>query len=126
MPSDVSEYRIITDAPIDQVACVVGRSWQAGILRSRLGRVEDVGGNAYRMTFFGNSVVVTLAEDGGATRLETAVERSPETYALYPVLDRLLHVDRLSRRVFEDLVCRHLRDSGYEASVQVDTVAAPG
>ena len=125
MPADVSEYRIVTDAPIDHVAVMVGRSWQKGFLRSRLGRVEELGGNAYRMTFCGNAVVVTLAEDDGSTRLDTSVERSPAAYALYPVVDRLLHVDRLSGTVFGDSLARQLRESGYTASVAVDRVAAP-
>ncbi len=122
----VDEYRVTTNASIDDAARALGRAWQSGFLRARLGRAVEVGEDAYLLRFLGNSIAVSLTAAPGATRVHAVVQESRSDYALYPLFDRLMHVDSLSGRVFRDGLCRELRDRGYTAAIETVSVVAPG
>ena len=116
----------MTDASVEDAARALGRAWQSGFVRSRLGQVVEVGEGSYLMRFLGNSIAVSVAANAGATRVQTAVREARSGYALYPILDRLMHVDALSARVFRDGLCRELQDVGCAATIETASAAAPG
>lgn len=121
----VDEYYITTDATTQRVAWMLGRAWQASFLRSRLGRVVDLGGHAYRLTFLGNALVVTLASEGGVTTLTSSVQQARPSHVYIPHLSRLMRIDDLSTDVLRDGLCQSLRDFGHRVAVKVVKVEAP-
>ncbi len=125
-PETVDEYVISTDATRQRVAWLLGRAWQASFLRARLGRVVDLGGHAYRLSFLGNALVVTITTEEGSTRLTSTVQQSRPAIVYIPHLSRLLRVDDVSTEVLRDDLCQSLRDFGHRVTVQVDKVEAPG
>lgn len=125
-PDTVDEYVITTDATVQRVAWLLGRAWQASFLRARLGRVVDLGGFAYRLSFLGNALVVTITSEGGITTLTSAVQQSRPSHVYIPHLSRLMRVDDLSSEVFRDDLCQALRDFGHRVAVQVAKAEAPG
>lgn len=121
----VDEYYITTDATTQRVAWMLGRAWQASFLRARLGRAVDLGGHAYRLSFLGNALVVTLASEGGVTTLTSSVQQSRPSHVYIPHLSRLMRIDDLSTEVFRDGLSQSLRDFGHRVAVKVVKVEAP-
>jgi hypothetical protein len=122
----VDEYVITTDATSQRVAWLLGRAWQASFLRARLGRVVDLGGHTYRLSFLGNALVVTVTTEDGVTTLTSSVQQSRPSAFYIPYVSRLMRVDDVSTEVLRDDLCQSLRDRGHRVSVQIDQVEAPG
>ena len=122
----VDEYTISTDASRQRVAWLLGRAWQASFLRARLGRVVDLGGHAYRLSFLGNALVVTITVEDDVTTLTSSVQQSRPSHVYIPHVSRLMRVDDMSKEVFRDDLCPSLRDFGHRVAVQVVKAEAPG
>ncbi len=127
MPAEtVDEYVITTDAPPQRVAWLLGRAWQASSLRARLGRVVDLGGRTYRLSFLSNVLVVSITAEEGVTTLTSSVEQSRPATFYVPYVSQLLRVDDVSTEVLRDDLCQSLRDFGHRVTVQIHKVEAPG
>lgn len=117
----VDDYIISTSADANTATALLGKAWTANGLRARIGNIQDLGNNTYRMNAPLNGMFdVKVTASGRGSVIETKIRRTritqPKLLLLIPLGPKKVHVNGLVRNVIGNVLPQYLAAEGYEVT----------